>query len=590
MPARGISWRSDAKAAWLAGVLSVVAITAAAAVFFLARHSAEQSAETAELSFDASAAARDNTAVAHASQPALTMAQSMLTEPTVLDLLRHSGANPSDPAVAIGEFRSHLELHQPSSNTLRILYHDSNPITAQRVANAVAAAIVDWHPAAANPPAAAQPLRENKPAPPTPAHASSRKRNDTLRAAYNAVADLEHQLSATNEKIEALTRTPASRPQATTATAPASAQSEQRRLLQAKLAADHQKLDELRVRYTDEYPDVENLKDEISGLQQQLAALPPEPARPNRENITQSTVNNDAEIAALRQKRARLTDQIAEKNDAIASLRLHPDAASAAQPTPAAAPPVPTIAQTTGWQNPFKIARLASLTARSWVWPTILASSLGILLCAASALFFLMPRHHLQGAPPAAITPPTAIAKESPEHFSRDLAWEGLLEAPAKEPITIPLTDSAQQPMYLEKTTQEVVEAEQIEAHSTEAHATLAANAASETQPTSIEESHSESRGSEPFTLAGLSLATFNAIPATDPHSKFTETQTEAALKQEELQSVSAEPTKSDSEWSALILEGLSQTSTLRMLERQMRVEKVNLSTRSSVSSSVDTK
>jgi hypothetical protein len=599
MQIRAISSLSDAAAARWVGVLSVVAIAVSVGVFLIARHSAERSAKTAELSFDSSMAARDDAAVAHATEPALTLAQSMLTETTVLDLLRQAGAYPSDAAVGIGEFRSHLELQQPSGNRLRIIYHDSNPLTARKVANAVAAAIVDWHPAVAYPPAAAQPLTATRPVRSVPARASSRTRVDSLHTAYITLANLERQLAAANEKIEILSRTSASRTQTANAPALPSDQADQRRTLQTKLAADHQKLDELRLRYTDEYPDVENMKDEISDLQQELAALPPETTRPSRGSVVPGT----AEIADLRQHRASLTDQIATQKDAIAYIHLHPDshsssrpqeAASVAPAVPAEASPEPAMIGTAAWENPFKIARLAALTGGSLAWPAVLASSLCVLLFAASALFIFGPwRRHMHSLHPADITledssfaydshapimeppaPPAPIVEEPDEHPAREPALQATHEVDAaKELNAISLVEPEQQSIDLQKTSPEIVDAELIEASVSESHETSPADAVSETELTPHEGSTAEATDHEPFMPASLPLATLDINPGSKLHSEFAEMLMQAEMEQKDFRNMSAESGEVDSEWSARILKGLSQTSTVQMLELQRRGE-----------------
>jgi hypothetical protein len=605
MQIRAISSLSDAAAARWVGVLSVVAIAVSVGVLLIARHSAERSAKTAELSFDSSMAARDDAAVAHATEPALTLAQSMLTETTVLDLLRQAGAYPSDAAVGIGEFRSHLELQQPSGNRLRIIYHDSNPLTARKVANAVAAAIVDWHPAVAYPPAAAQPLTATRPVRSVPARASSRTRVDSLHTADITLANLERQLAAANEKIEILSRTSASRTQTANAPALPSDQADQRRTLQTKLAADHQKLDELRLRYTDEYPDVENMKDEISDLQQELAALPPETTRPSRGSVVPGT----AEIADLRQHRASLTDQIATQKDAIAYIHLHPDshsssrpqeAASVAPTVPAEASPEPAMIGTAAWENPFKIARLAALTGGSLVWPAILASSLCILFAVPAILIFVPWHRHMHSLHPADIAlddspfaydshasipemlaPSAPIVEEPDEHPTQEPALQATQEVDAtKEFSAISLVEPEQQSIDLQKTSPEIVDAELIEASVSESHETSPADAVSETELTPHEGSTAEATDHEPFMPASLPLATLDINPGSKLHSEFAEMLMQAEMEQKDLRNMSAESGEVDSEWNARILKGLSQTSTVQMLELQRRGERRDERTR----------
>ena len=388
MPIMVIFPHSHAAAVWRIGVLSLVAIAAGAGIFVLARRSAERSAETAELSFDSSLAARDDAELARSSAPALTIAQSMLTETTVLDLLRQAGNYPSDPAVSIGEFRSRLELEQPSDGRLRVLYRDPDPRGARKLANAVATAIVAWKPAESNRSPAAPSQIAAQPAPRAPSPASAPPAGDALHMGYRRLAYLEGQLAAIELKLEDLAHPRASPSPSPVAAPTSSAQAEQRRILQAKLAAAHQRLDDLRLRYTDEYPSVENTMDAISDLQQELGSLPPVAPSPSQGNGASEAKDLNREIADLRQQSTSLTAQIAAQKRAIVHLRTSPasgatspgpQTASVAPATPTAASPLPAMPKTASWRNPFRIARLASMDPDSLARPALLASGLGIL-------------------------------------------------------------------------------------------------------------------------------------------------------------------------------------------------------------------
>jgi hypothetical protein len=503
MRTRVISPHSNATALWRLSVLSVVAIAVGAGIFVLARRSAERSAETAELSFDSSVAARNDAAVAHATEPALTVAQSMLTETTVLDLLHQVGAYPSSPAVSIGEFRSRLDLQQPSDGMLRVFYRDTDPRTARKVANAVASAIVNWNPTESNPPPVALPQISSVPALPARAHASARPPGEALRTAYTTLADLEGQLAATDEMIGDLSQPPASPGQTPNAAPPPTAPAEQRRILQAKLAAAQQRLDDLRLRYTDEYPDVESTKDAISDLQQELASLPPATAGPSEGNGTSAAEKHETQIADLRQHRAWLAGRIAAAKRAIVDIRpspaphrtSHPPQTASIPPTaPGAASPAPAMTEIAAWQNPFRIIRLTSVTRGSLAWPAIFASGLCILFYFVSAvcLFELWRRgtQFLRPAPisqahssfasdsqvPAMKPPPPAqapIAEESDRHVAKDPARKRTPEvAPQSENKGISQEQTEQQSIHKDVTGKEVLETELIEVPNREARLT----------------------------------------------------------------------------------------------------------------------
>jgi hypothetical protein len=408
MRIRLISLRSQNTRLWRFGVLTLVAIVLGAGIFGLVRRSAERSASTAVLSFDPSVAARNDAAITQAAQPAAAVAQSMLTESAVLDLLRKTGAPVSDPTVDLGEFRSRIDLQEPSLQRLQVRYRDPDPRQARVIADAVASAIANWTPSPPAP-AAPQPAAASPPAVRLPPPLSAPEVDDLLQPAYQALADLEGQLARTDEKIGDLNRQPSVQAHAAAPPPLTAAQNEQRRALEAKLAAAHQKLDDLRVRYTDEYPDVENTKDTIAELQHELAAYP-SPASPPAQPAGSSEASKyDAEIARLRAERGRLIDQIAVEKRTIVRLRAHP----ASRRTPSALKsesairtqviPAPPVSTSAVWQSPFRIAHLASLAPSSLAWPTVLAGLLCTFFYAAAALgLFLYWRREMQATRPQA--------------------------------------------------------------------------------------------------------------------------------------------------------------------------------------------
>jgi hypothetical protein len=421
--------RLDAIPRWQMVLAAFMAIAVGAGLFVFVWRSAERSAASALLSFDPAAAAANDTAIAHVSQPAIAVAQSMLTEATVLDLLRHAGITPSDPSVGIGEFRSRIELDEPSARTLRVLYREPDPRRSRAVANAIAAALAAWTPPAPLPsgsgPAAAS--QSAIPQPVAPAKSDSHHPGPES-SVFAALANLEAKLAATNEKLADLSSHPTASPvPAPTPAQPNTPQAEQRRNLEAQLAAARQKLNDLRVRYTDEYPDVQTALDNIAELQHELADLPPPASSSSQDTKSSEAPRQDREIAQLRLERDHLNNQIAAEERTAARLRAHPAVSETVPPAePASAPPAPpapavptSLAAPASatvvipvWQNPFRIARLASLTPRSLAWPTVLASMLCALFYAAATFgLFLYLRREMQAAHPTpAVQAETALA------------------------------------------------------------------------------------------------------------------------------------------------------------------------------------
>jgi hypothetical protein len=430
MRTRFISPRADAMAWWRIGVLAVLAMAVGAGIFVFARRSAEQSAATAQLSFDPAAAIRNDAALAHARQPAVDAAQSILTESVVLDVLRKAGASPSDAIVGIGEFRSGLDLREPSVQTLRVLYRDPDPRKARIVANAVATAIAEWAPpaltqAAPSPAAAAVESTSGPPIQPAsqpgsrtassaPSPAPAAQRHDPLPPAYSTLADLEGRLAAVDERLGVLAGQPESADRPLYPSPLTAAQTEQLRRLEAQLAEALRKLDDLRARSGGDESDPSRTEHTIAELQHELAAFPP-PASATSHKNAESKAGSD--VGQLRLERGRLTDQIAAEKQTIVRLRAHPavtktappvESASAPLPPPPRVAPVvvaasaPTPAATPVWQNPFRIARLAIVTPRSLAFPSLLAGILCALYCVAAAFgLFLYARRAIETAPQA---------------------------------------------------------------------------------------------------------------------------------------------------------------------------------------------
>jgi len=179
-------------------------------------------------------------------------------------------------------------------------------------------------------------------------------------------------------------------------------ESEQRRSLEAQLGAAEKRLDDLRVRYTDDYPDVETAKEKIAEIQQQLAALPTGSHETEQPPAPVKQEDNSSEVSQLREERARLVQAIAEEKrrpvthgnqaapdenssrptQAVSSTpRLQP--APVHQSVNPAAAPIP--------QSPFTLVRLAGYSEPSSPWHGVLAGILCGFLYLSSAVWGYLP-------------------------------------------------------------------------------------------------------------------------------------------------------------------------------------------------------
>jgi hypothetical protein len=300
-----------------------VGITIASGFLFWSQHGAARLATTAEVSFDADEARKIEPVAMQANAPAVALAQSILNDGAVQGVAKRTGVK-SDAA----EFRSHLEMTQPSANSLHLVFHDIERETSVAVANAVANLLVEWKPAPAVPVATAHAPQAAPLMPPAVARPHSNTRSlHSLERPASQTADmqsLEAQLAATDQKIAALDAATAqastSRRAEVSPRAP-SAENDQRWLLEAQLSAAQKKLDDLRLRYTDEYPDVEGAKENIAEIQQNLASLRPtgNEAEPPASPPKPEAPSNGA--SQLHRKRARLVETIADEKRREAARR-----------------------------------------------------------------------------------------------------------------------------------------------------------------------------------------------------------------------------------------------------------------------------
>jgi hypothetical protein len=290
-----------------------IAVVAASGFFFWSQRGAAR-LTTAELSFDAGEARQIEPVAMQVKAPAVALAQSILNDGAMQGVAKRTGVK-SDAA----EFRSHLEMTQPSANSLHVVFHDIKRETSVAVANAVANLLAAWKPAPAVPVATAHAPQAAPLMPPAAAKPHSHTRPLHSLEGQSQTADmqsLEAQLAATDKKIAALDAATAqastSRKSEVSPRAP-SAENEQRRQREAQLSAAQKKLADLRLRYTDEYPDVESAKENIVEIQQNLASLrrtgnvaeppanPPKPEPPSNK------------ASQLHEERARLVEKIADE-------------------------------------------------------------------------------------------------------------------------------------------------------------------------------------------------------------------------------------------------------------------------------------
>ena len=233
----------------------LLAIAVGAGVFTWQHRRAAQSTSAAVLSFDPSAAQQIDPGLVQAAQPAVALAQSILTDPVVATLSKPAFLSSSDMNNRIGEFRSRLALSEPSPKTLRVQFTDADPARSAAAANAVANILAAWTPGAATaPPSATQT--------PSLAPASATRPGPSLSA---SLAELEKQLSTTSRELNQLSSTRNSTTRhARHGYEPAShALAKQQQLLNTRIRAAEKQLDDLRTQSSASSPGAKARLDEI---------------------------------------------------------------------------------------------------------------------------------------------------------------------------------------------------------------------------------------------------------------------------------------------------------------------------------------
>jgi predicted nucleic acid-binding Zn-ribbon protein len=369
-----------------------IALGIAGGCLFWARHLPQEYVSTAVLSFDRTAAKNYATPRQPGGQiHAKDLAQSILSDSVLAVLGKQldpsAGKSPQREAERL---RSRLELTEPEPTKLQVAWRGANRRHAAAVTNAVANLLAAWVPVETELPAVPAPVPISSPAPqPAPSdNAVTTDQVNSLSAADRQTAlrrlrvkreelsddlvDLEQQREDTDRKLSALDAERRKLEQGIQSDSATRAhQNAARQPLEKQLAAAKKKLEDLRARYTDEYPDVQAVKEQIADLEKDLAATSAAPAptgQPRLDAIAK-------ESGALRLRRVRIMEQLKEDNKTDAGLRQSERTiafvAAPAEPTaPEPAPvvvPHPVVADPVGgsdqtWRSVFTLVQSAENT------------------------------------------------------------------------------------------------------------------------------------------------------------------------------------------------------------------------------------
>lgn len=315
----------------------LLAIAVAAGVFSWQHRHATQATNAAVLSFDPAAAQHIDPGLTQAAQPAVALAQSILTDPVIATLSKQAYLASSDMNSRIGEFRSRLVLSEPSPKVLDVQFTDADPAKSAATANAVAKALAAWTPASA---AAAAPLPAVPTPSPAPAPAPAKKPSATQSgpSLSASLGELGKQLSTTNRELDQLgsTRNTKGRRGHHGHEPSSYIQARQQQLLNTQIRAAERKLDDLRAQYTASSP---GAKARLEQIRQALVSIWPAGARQSAHGQGFNAAGTSTR--QLREEREELTRAIAVVEKQRHAIQAEEAAASPAPQESAQQPAAP---------------------------------------------------------------------------------------------------------------------------------------------------------------------------------------------------------------------------------------------------------
>ncbi len=182
-----------------------IAVVMGSGLFVWSRYSAPPPAATAVLSFDADAVRQAEPGImnAIAKEPAVAIAQSILSDEVVGELAKQAGVPFTGSESDAAKFRSRLDMAQTPASLLRVNYKDTDQKLSAAVANAFANMLVAWTPTPGVATATSAPGRPSAPLA-GPAFAKSGHQRRRSHAWSPTLRELEMQLAVTNRKLTAL--------------------------------------------------------------------------------------------------------------------------------------------------------------------------------------------------------------------------------------------------------------------------------------------------------------------------------------------------------------------------------------------------
>jgi len=342
-----------------------VAVATACSIYAVFRYREAQAAFAARLSFDSAVAQQLDPGSTRVPHPAVVLGQSILSDALVAGLVPQAHLATFSTAHAIGEFRTRLELSQPTTGLLLVRFHDPDPGQAVATANAVAQALAGWSfsstsaPApAANAQPASGPGSTFAPAPAaTPQHAPA-----DAPSLADVLAELQAQLSAADRRVGKESSFRSER--------------DRQKYLESQVRDVQQKLDDLRSRFA-HAGSASGAQVRLDLIQHALALFWPSAAGINTAGTSEAQLdyerNQLASDMGVFQEQQRVAQRVEAANSASANPPSQQTAPRASQPQSAPEADLSSPHASPATLSPLHLEHMAGRPAPVAWWPSVLA-------------------------------------------------------------------------------------------------------------------------------------------------------------------------------------------------------------------------
>jgi len=362
---------------------------------------------SAVLTFNPALAQRFDPGLVTSEKPAIALADSILNDKVIAGLAKQPPDSSSAEAIRIGEFRSDLELTQPSPTQLLVRFHDSDTGRSATNSNAVARVLAAWTPSQAGAPAAPAPtqsnafadapsqstageVQENQPVPAQTPPVETRAPDHSLSKSLGQIGG---QLEATSRELDRLSGKPRTGRASYRNAQAAYREFRQQQLLRTRVDAAGKKLADLQAQYQDRKTGAD-VQGPLTSIRQAvdsiLVAGEPFDHSANAQGF-RAAGTSSSQLRAERAELKRAISVINQERAKIAQSETAPSASnvssqatssspappSTGQPSLSTQQPLPpadsgTAAAEPPSQPPLSLARPASPTSPPSPWPAVL--------------------------------------------------------------------------------------------------------------------------------------------------------------------------------------------------------------------------